>query len=244
VFNPAYLTISRHRVYYFRWPLPRELHPRGRQSTIKVSLRTRDPKQAIIRQQNNVISLGSEYEAFAGANLGKGNETLGRLRQAQLTAFGLTYSSLELVENASASETSSLVAGDVVIACTAHEPHYVGRRVDIVDEMPAELVGKVVPVADVMVIRARVGKPNPPPTFLASFLRSRWGLRQFQRLNRGVRGGHVYGSDVESFVYLPRPESAWLKKFDQRQDRIRAARRLSIKLMQQAESTLTAWLAI
>jgi hypothetical protein len=39
VFNPAYLTISRHRLYYFRWPLPPALHPQGRQSTIKVSLR-------------------------------------------------------------------------------------------------------------------------------------------------------------------------------------------------------------
>jgi integrase len=47
LFNPSYLTISRHRVYYFRWPLPRALHPLGKVTILKVSLRTRDPKQAI-----------------------------------------------------------------------------------------------------------------------------------------------------------------------------------------------------
>ena len=47
MFNPSYLTISRHRIYYFRWPLPRSLHPSGKIAALKVSLRTRDPKQAI-----------------------------------------------------------------------------------------------------------------------------------------------------------------------------------------------------
>ena len=47
MFNPSYLTLSRHRVFYFRWPLPRELHPSGKIAALKVSLRTRDPKQAI-----------------------------------------------------------------------------------------------------------------------------------------------------------------------------------------------------
>ena len=47
MFNPSYLTMFRHRIYYFRWPIPRALHPRGRLTTLKVSLRTRDPKHAI-----------------------------------------------------------------------------------------------------------------------------------------------------------------------------------------------------
>jgi hypothetical protein len=47
VFNPSYLTISRHGIYYFRWPLPRELNPSGKIAALKFSLRTRDPKQAI-----------------------------------------------------------------------------------------------------------------------------------------------------------------------------------------------------
>ena len=45
----SYLYRSRHAVFYFRWPLPRCLHPRGKASTIKVSLRTCEPKVALGR---------------------------------------------------------------------------------------------------------------------------------------------------------------------------------------------------
>lgn len=43
----AYLTLSRHHVYYFRWPLPHSLHPLGRHLYIRVSLRTRERKEAL-----------------------------------------------------------------------------------------------------------------------------------------------------------------------------------------------------
>ncbi len=44
---PAYLHVSRHRVFYLRWPLPKALHPQGRPSTVKVSLGTCDKRQAL-----------------------------------------------------------------------------------------------------------------------------------------------------------------------------------------------------
>jgi hypothetical protein len=44
---PTYLTVSRHNVYYLRWPLPQSLHPLGKASDIKVSLRTRDQREAL-----------------------------------------------------------------------------------------------------------------------------------------------------------------------------------------------------
>ncbi len=47
MFNPAYLQLSRNGIYYLRWPLPRHLHPAKKQSTVRVSLRTRDPKAAL-----------------------------------------------------------------------------------------------------------------------------------------------------------------------------------------------------
>ena len=43
----TYLTVSRHNVYYLRWPLPQSLHPQGKASDIKVSLRTRDQREAL-----------------------------------------------------------------------------------------------------------------------------------------------------------------------------------------------------
>jgi len=46
--NPSYLILSRHRVYYFRWPLPKALRVTGRTAFIKLSLGTREPKEALL----------------------------------------------------------------------------------------------------------------------------------------------------------------------------------------------------
>lgn len=45
--NPTYLTLSRHHIFYFRWPLPKAFRQQGKTSHIKVSLRTREPKEAL-----------------------------------------------------------------------------------------------------------------------------------------------------------------------------------------------------
>lgn len=47
MFNPVYLAQSRNGVFYFRWPLPKQLHPLGKPSTLKLSLRTREPRKAL-----------------------------------------------------------------------------------------------------------------------------------------------------------------------------------------------------
>lgn len=45
---PAYLSVSRHGVFYFRWPIPKALHPAKKATTIKVSLQVHDPKHALL----------------------------------------------------------------------------------------------------------------------------------------------------------------------------------------------------
>ncbi|MDA0782809.1 MAG: site-specific integrase [Rickettsiales bacterium] len=45
MYNPSYLTLSRHKVYYFRYPL---LNNKEQTSYIYLSLRTREPKEALI----------------------------------------------------------------------------------------------------------------------------------------------------------------------------------------------------
>ena len=47
MFIPAYLQQSRHGVWYLRWPIPRALHPARKQSSVRVSLQTHDPKKAL-----------------------------------------------------------------------------------------------------------------------------------------------------------------------------------------------------
>lgn len=47
MYNPQYLTQSRHGVYYLRFPIASFLHPEHRQSAIRLSLRTRCPSEAL-----------------------------------------------------------------------------------------------------------------------------------------------------------------------------------------------------
>lgn len=59
LFNPAYLQVSRNGVFYLRWPLPKQRHPYGKPSCIKVSLRTRNPRIAL-RLSRSLGLLGDE----------------------------------------------------------------------------------------------------------------------------------------------------------------------------------------
>lgn len=47
MFNPSYLTLSRHNLYYFRFPIPANLHPDRKRTEIRVSLNTRSPQEAL-----------------------------------------------------------------------------------------------------------------------------------------------------------------------------------------------------
>ena len=45
--NPSYLIRSRHQIYYFRWPLPLQIRKHGKTNHVKISLQTREPKEAL-----------------------------------------------------------------------------------------------------------------------------------------------------------------------------------------------------
>ncbi|WP_371931318.1 DUF6538 domain-containing protein [Roseovarius sp. MMSF_3350] len=57
---PAYLTYSRHGVFYFRWPLPAHFHPEGKKSDVKVSLHTRCPESA--RRLARALTLAGQQQ--------------------------------------------------------------------------------------------------------------------------------------------------------------------------------------
>ena len=56
--NPSYLTISERNIYHLRWPLPLHLLPDGKRRYIKLSLGTRDPKEALSLAKG--LSYGAE----------------------------------------------------------------------------------------------------------------------------------------------------------------------------------------
>src|SRR3954452_7853033 len=68
MFVPSYLVSSRHGIFYFRWPLPVPLHPHRKPSTLKISLRTRHPKEALRSSLilSNVGQLLTSYGVACG----------------------------------------------------------------------------------------------------------------------------------------------------------------------------------
>jgi integrase len=50
---------SRNGIYYLRWPLPKQCHPHSKPSTLKLSLRTRDPNLAL-RMSRRLSQLGDD----------------------------------------------------------------------------------------------------------------------------------------------------------------------------------------
>lgn len=59
MFNPTHLTLSRHNIYYLRFPIPKELHPTGKATEIKVSLKTRCPHEALHLSRTLVYAASS-----------------------------------------------------------------------------------------------------------------------------------------------------------------------------------------
>ena len=45
--NSTYLTLSRHNIYYFRWPLPKAVHPHNKCTQLKLSLQTGNCRLAL-----------------------------------------------------------------------------------------------------------------------------------------------------------------------------------------------------
>ncbi len=44
---PSYLSLSRHNVYYYRFPLPKEIHPKHKSTHIRLSLSTSNEREAL-----------------------------------------------------------------------------------------------------------------------------------------------------------------------------------------------------
>lgn len=47
MFAASYLSLSRHNIYYIRYPIPKSLHPQGKVTDVRLSLKTRCPREAL-----------------------------------------------------------------------------------------------------------------------------------------------------------------------------------------------------
>jgi hypothetical protein len=135
------------------------------------------------------------------------------IKQAVLTNAGVNWSAVEWQRGSCAG--AQVFPGDILLASTAHEIAYVGKKVDFVTQVPDDVAACHQVVAEIMVLRPRKGaKRAMPGAYVAAFLRHPAGLHQVQRCIRGLRGGHTYPRDLEREVFVPDPGDEWLKDFE------------------------------
>ncbi|WP_375788094.1 hypothetical protein ACE10Z_11970 [Bradyrhizobium sp. Pha-3] len=77
VFVPSYLAVSRHGIYYFRWPLRLTNPAERKSSSVKISLQTRDPKEAL--RVSRVLSYWAQQLVRHGTERGMTFEEIRRL---------------------------------------------------------------------------------------------------------------------------------------------------------------------
>lgn len=87
---------------------------------------------------------------------------------------------------------NKLNESDVVLGSAAHQAHYIGKYLDIVDELPKEFADGILTVAEIMTIRAN---KILNPFVLLLFLRSGVGYELIQRQIKG-QTSHLYPKDV------------------------------------------------
>lgn len=159
--------------------------------------------------------LGQFFELSPGRALVAGTEATYYAKQGILTNVGINWAAIEEAEGALAKGAWKVRKNDLLLACTAHEIFYVGRKCDVVTNVPGWAGEDIGCVPDLMILRPRPKQEAYLSLhYVAAFLRHPAGLHQVQRCIRGLRGGHVYKNDLERFVRVPMPDKAWMKAFD------------------------------
>lgn len=156
------------------------------------------------------------YDLFTGKSLGNPNTLIPYIKQSILTNAGINWSAVSYEMGDPGTMTGRIKDGDILLACTAHEIYYVGRKVDFVREVPKDIQETNYCVSDLIVIRPNDNKPKHLyGSYIAAFLRNESGLHQVQRCIRGLRGGHVYPRDIKRYVRIPFPNKQWLDRFEE-----------------------------
>ena len=97
--------------------------------------------------------------------------------------------------------TKQVQVDDIVVGTAAHNPGYIGKKLDIIDYIPEEYQNKVMCVAEVMVIRINPEKIDP--YYVLMYLRTENGYEALQRCIRG-QTAHIYPKDVK-LIQIPVP---------------------------------------
>jgi len=85
-------------------------------------------------------------------------------------------------------------AGDILLTSSAHNSKYIGKKVDIVTEIPDEVGGEAAYVGEVMLLRPR---PEVDPFLLLAYMRSRHVSEALQDRVRG-QTAHLHADDLRT----------------------------------------------
>lgn len=121
------------------------------------------------------------------------------LKVGDLTGSGIDWSPGERSHAAfpRGVTTKLLALGDVALTAAAHHPRYIGAKVDVVDVIPPAYGDRVMPCAEVLVIRPDPAKVDPVALLL--WLRSDDGRAALQACITG-QTAHLYPDDAAQIV--------------------------------------------
>ncbi|MBM0231588.1 hypothetical protein JNW91_06750 [Micromonospora sp. STR1_7] len=194
-----------------------------------------------IISSGSYFRLGDYYDLSSGRVVAGEDELMPTFKQAVLTNAGINWSAV--ATEPGKKRGAIVVDGVILLAATAHEIEYVGKKVDYVRRVPSEFRVYNQAVADLIVLKPRDEKPAELfGSYVAAFLRHSSGRHQVQRCIRGLRGGHVYSSDLAQHVVVPMPPERWLQEFDELWRDAERAREEGKALMQRCLDGIEEWL--
>lgn len=196
----------------------------------------------LCQQQGESFVLGDYFDGHAGRGLPRGEDDVPYIKQIALTNHGINWCAVATEPGYVKSGADCVRAGDILLACTAHEIYYIGRRVDYVRAVPENLkVNACVP--DLIILSPNsVHPPDLMDSYVAAFLRHEAGLHQVQRCIRGLRGGHVYSRDVLEYVRVPVPPREWMAEFEDISGQIENVRNKAKTLVSEAVASVDWWI--
>lgn len=195
---------------------------------------------ARVEKLGQSFALEDHYNLSTGRLL-PGTDRVATLKQAVLTNWGVNWSAIEW--RIGKQRESQVAAGDILLASTAHEIAYVGKKVDFVREVPSEVTASNQLVAELIVMHPKTTKPSYiAGSYVAAVLRHPFGMHQVQRCIRGLRGGHTYPQDLAREVVIPNPGRAWLDSFEAKAREAEDYRRKAKGLVLDAIADLETWL--
>jgi type I restriction enzyme M protein len=127
------------------------------------------------------------------------------IKVGNLTGFGINWDArdrnyISYDEYKKRRKSYAVKKGDILMTSSAHSPIYIGKKVDIIDEIPSWIRHDVSYVGEVMLIRADPAKIDP--YLLLAYLRAPSTMARIQKMVRG-QTAHLHAEDLGS-LSVPR----------------------------------------